>query len=98
MKRADIDEGIEPGTTTADQCRIPNLEQAVRSCAGQTIWKLASSLMWTPRLCGTGGDALVAAASCWVSRLAGFGSRLHIVVNWEIRLPNLFFLVLRAWF
>jgi transposase len=44
VKRADIDEGIEPGTTTADQRRIRDLEQEVRELRrANDLLKRASS-------------------------------------------------------
>jgi transposase len=36
VRQADIDEGVEPGTTTADAKRIKDLEQEVKSCAART--------------------------------------------------------------
>ena len=44
VKRADIDEGIEPGSTTAEQRRIKELEQRVRELErANDLLKRASS-------------------------------------------------------
>src|SRR5829696_1939560 len=44
VKRADIDEGVEPGTTTADQRRIRDLEQENRELRrANDLLKRASS-------------------------------------------------------
>ncbi len=74
VRRAEIDSGERPGTSTDDVQRIAELERENWELRrANDILKAAAAFMWSPRLCGPGRRGLVLAGGCgrgWVSRSA----------------------------